>query len=63
MRGNSHGINVLADDLSFSGREIEKDTNRPGIKMAEGQKNLSPFKLPLESPCWQMILLGRRRFR
>lgn len=47
----------------FSGKEIERDTNHPGIKMAEGQKNLSPFRLPLESRCWQMTLPRRRKFR
>lgn len=57
-------MNVLADyHFYFSGKEIERDTNHPGIKMAEGQKNLSPFKLLLESPCWLMILLGQRKFR
>ena len=45
------------------GKEIERGTDHPGVRMAEGQKNQSPFKLPPESPCWQMILLGQRTLR
>lgn len=54
---------MLSDFLLFLGKEIERGINHPGVKMAEGQKNLSPFKLPQESPSWQMTLVELRKSR